>query len=76
MDVTWLYKPRVWFWSEWRHFDKVTSSYRPGCEVIRLEAPLFTVVFIIQHVVFHDVVFGLKQEVAVRTGHGSAAVVH
>lgn len=52
------------------------SSHPPGCEVVGLKAPLLTVGFIIQQVLFHDLVFGFKQEVAVRTGHGAAALVH
>lgn len=52
------------------------SSHHPGCEVVRPKAPFFTVGFIILEVLLHDPVFRFKQEVAVRTGHRTAALVH
>lgn len=52
------------------------SSYCPGVKVAGLKPPLLTVGFIIQQVLLHYWVLGLKQEVAVRAGHGAATVIH
>lgn len=51
-------------------------SHRSGCEVVRLKAPLFTVGFIIEQVLLHDLIFRVKQEVTVCTRHRTPAVVH
>ncbi len=52
------------------------SSHHPWCEVVGLKTPLLTESFIIQQVMLHDLVFRFKQEVTVRTGHRTAAIVH
>lgn len=62
-----------WLWSKAL---REVLAHPPGWEVVGLEAPLLAVGSVILQVLPHDRVLGFKEDVAVRAGRRTAAVVH
>lgn len=55
---------------------RLPGTHRPGLEVLVRQAPLVPVVLVIHQVLLHDLVAGVKEQVADRTGGRVLQVAH